>query len=40
MTETAVAREETRESRYPAHPGYRESGVEWLGDIPAHWEVR
>lgn len=23
--------------RYPA---YRDSGVEWLGQIPAHWEVR
>ena len=22
------------------YPSYRPSGVEWLGDIPAHWEVR
>ena len=24
-------------ARYPA---YKDSGVEWLGDVPAHWEVR
>ncbi|MCU0866105.1 MAG: restriction endonuclease subunit S, partial [Planctomycetes bacterium] len=24
-------------SRYPK---YKASGVEWLGDVPAHWEVR
>ena len=22
------------------YPEYRDSGVEWLGEIPAHWEVR
>ena len=22
------------------YPAYKPSGVEWLGDIPAHWEVR
>lgn len=25
---------------YPAYPIYRESGIEWLGKIPDHWEVR
>ncbi len=25
---------------FPAYPAYKPSGVEWLGDIPAHWEVR
>lgn len=25
---------------YPAYPVYRESGIEWLGKIPDHWEVR
>ena len=28
--------EEIRIEKYPA---YKESGVEWLGDIPAHWDV-
>ena len=22
------------------YPAYESSGVEWLGDVPAHWEVR
>lgn len=24
---------------FPRYPKYRDSGVEWLGDIPGHWEV-
>ena len=23
----------------PRYPEYRESGVEWLGEVPAHWQV-
>src|SRR5438105_100419 len=26
--------------RYKLYPAYKDSGVEWLGEIPAHWEVR
>ena len=26
--------------RLARYPEYRDSGVEWLGEIPAHWEVR
>ena len=26
--------------RYRPYPAYRDSGVEWLGDIPAHWDVK
>ena len=26
-------------TRYPAYPKYKETGIEWLGEIPAHWEV-
>ena len=22
------------------YPKYKQSGVEWLGEVPAHWEVR
>ena len=22
------------------YPGYRDSGVEWLGEVPSHWKVR
>ena len=25
---------------FKRYPKYRDSGVEWLGDIPAHWEVK
>ncbi|MDP2643912.1 MAG: restriction endonuclease subunit S [Desulfobacterales bacterium] len=24
----------------PAYPHYRPSGIEWLGDVPEHWELR
>ena len=26
--------------RFGRYPAYRDSGVEWLGEIPAHWSVR
>ena len=26
-------------SRYKAYPDYKDSGVEWIGDIPTHWNV-
>lgn len=25
--------------RYKAYPEYKDSGVEWLGEIPSHWEM-
>lgn len=25
--------------RFPRHSAYKPSGVEWLGDVPAHWSV-
>ncbi|MBI4205580.1 MAG: hypothetical protein HY527_11190 [Betaproteobacteria bacterium] len=27
-------------ARVKPYPAYKDSGVEWLGEIPAHWEVR
>ena len=24
---------------FPRYPKYKTSGVEWLGDVPEHWEV-
>lgn len=27
-------------SHYPPYPAYKDSGVEWLGMIPEHWEVK
>ena len=26
--------------KFPAYPKYKSSGVEWLGDVPEHWEVK
>lgn len=28
------------EGKYRPYPAYRDSGVEWLGEIPAHWKAR
>tara|TARA_B100000678_G_C18211936_1_gene503743 strand:- start:226 stop:1611 length:1386 start_codon:yes stop_codon:yes gene_type:complete len=25
---------------FPKYPEYKDSGVEWLGEVPAHWELR
>lgn len=25
---------------YPRYPQYKDTGVEWLGDVPAHWQVK
>lgn len=25
---------------FPAYPDYKNSGVEWLGDVPAQWEIK
>ncbi|MBW7832115.1 MAG: restriction endonuclease subunit S [Simplicispira suum] len=25
---------------FPRYPEYRDSGVEWLGEVPEHWEVK
>lgn len=25
---------------FPKYPAYKPSGVEWLGEVPAHWEVK
>lgn len=24
---------------FPRYPEYKDSGVEWLGDVPVHWNV-
>lgn len=26
--------------KYPRHPKYKDSGIEWIGEIPEHWETR
>jgi len=24
---------------FPRYPEYKDSGVEWLGEVPVHWEI-
>ena len=26
--------------KLPAYPEYKPSGIEWLGDVPVHWDVK
>ena len=26
--------------KYPRYPAYKDSGVEWIGEIPKHWDVK
>ncbi len=26
--------------KYPAYPKYRDSGVQWLGEVPEHWKIK
>ena len=38
MTSGAAARRGVR--AFKPYPEYKDSGVEWLGEIPAHWDVK
>ena len=40
MTETTARADNARPPRFQRSPVYKDSGVEWLGEIPAHWEVK
>ncbi|MDQ9090329.1 restriction endonuclease subunit S [Pseudoalteromonas haloplanktis] len=31
---------ELKAGKYQAYPEYKDSGVEWLGKVPEHWEVK
>ncbi len=39
MPETLAQDFEAHQRRFRPHSQYKASGVEWLGEIPAHWEV-
>jgi len=39
VTDVTDRGEVIRHRRFPAYPEYKETGVEWLGEIPAHWDV-
>ena len=40
MAEVTNRGEKVRLRRFRPYPEYRDSGVDWLGEIPAHWEAR
>ena len=40
MSEVAARIEKARPRRFRPYPEYSDSGVEWLGELPAHWESR
>jgi type I restriction enzyme S subunit len=39
MSEALELVREAKPRRFRAYPEYKDSRVEWLGEIPAHWEV-
>lgn len=40
MTEVIGRVGQQRPRRFPPYPEYKESGVDWLRDVPAHWEMK
>ena len=32
--------ETVRTKRYASYPAYKPSGVDWLGNMPEHWDVK
>jgi type I restriction enzyme, S subunit len=40
MTQTKPTVTASLTGKWKPYPAYKDSGVEWLGEIPAHWEVR
>jgi type I restriction enzyme S subunit len=39
MTQTKLDTIASRTGKWKPYPAYKDSGVEWLGEIPVHWEV-
>ncbi len=39
MSDSSAAESERAVRAFERYPAYRDSGVEWLGEIPAHWEA-
>lgn len=40
MTSTSAEVVETSGRAWRSYPAYKDSGVEWLGGVPAHWETK
>jgi type I restriction enzyme S subunit len=40
MTQIELTPNASLTGKWKPYPDYKDSGVEWLGEIPAHWEVK
>ena len=40
MTQTELTPTASLTGKWKPYPAYKDSGVEWLGEIPMHWEVK
>jgi len=40
MTQTKPTVTASLTGKWKPYPAYKDSGVEWLGEVPAHWEVK
>ncbi|QWL66123.1 restriction endonuclease subunit S [Aeromonas jandaei] len=40
MSELVVSEKQGLTGKYQSYPEYKDSGVEWLGQIPTHWKLR
>jgi type I restriction enzyme S subunit len=40
MNEAVASSAVQLESQWKPYPAYKDSGIEWLGEIPAHWEAK
>ena len=40
MTAMSETKKAALSGKYAAYPEYKDSGVEWLGDIPTHWSAK
>src|SRR5258706_7589754 len=39
MTQIETTGTELSTGKWKRYPAYKDSGVEWLGEIPEHWEI-
>ena len=40
MTAMSKTKKAALSEKYAAYPEYKDSGVEWLGDIPTTWNIK
>ena len=40
MSEAVTTRQQELAGKYRPYPEYKDSGVEWVGDMPRHWQSK